>query len=343
MTDNERVLVTGATGLLGANLVRNRIAAGYDVRAMIQPGQNADALAGLPVEQVQADLRDHDSLRRAVQGCRWVYHCAAKVSTIVGGQRALFETNVLGTRNVLDAAMAADVERVVVTSSLSTIGDTPGRVSDERTPFNPFLPHTPYTYTKVLVELEAMRTAAAGALQVVIALPAGIIGPNDFMPSQIGKTLINFANGKMRAYVPGDFLVVTTPDIAAGQALAMHMGQPGQRYFFCSGRLSMADMMSMYERITGRSRPKLRISPTAAMGVARVTSPVLAKLRPGRDQVVTPDAVRYLTNHREIDTTRASLELGFQPSSIEDAMTEAYQQFVGRGLIRTARSAGRKD
>jgi nucleoside-diphosphate-sugar epimerase len=335
MSDNERVLITGATGHLGANLVRERIAAGYEVRAMVQTGHNADALAGLPVEQVRADLRDADSVRRAVQGCRWVYHCGGKVSTIAGNQQDLFDTNVRGTRNVLDAAAAANVERVVVTSSLSVVGDIPGRVADERTPFNPFLAHTPYTYTKVLVELEAMRAAAAGTLEVVIAVPSLIVGPNDFMPSRIGKTLIEFAHGKLRAYIPGGHLVCTTRDIAAGHALAMHKGQSGQRYIFTSGRLSMDDMMAIYERTTGRPRPKLRINPTAMMGIVRVTSPVLARLKPQHQQLITPAAVRYLTSHREIDTTRAPRELGFESSSIEDSVALAYRHFVRRGVIRT--------
>ncbi|MCW2542419.1 MAG: nucleoside diphosphate sugar epimerase family protein [Frankiales bacterium] len=335
MSDTERVLVTGATGHLGANMVRDRIAAGYEVRAMVRTDHSAEALAGLAIEQVRGDLRDLASVRAAVKGCRWVYHCGGKVSTIAGNQQELFETNVLGTRNLLDAAAAENVERVVVTSSLSVVGDIEGEVADERTPFNPFLPHTPYTYTKVLVELEAMRSAAAGEVQVVIAVPSLIMGPNDFMPSRIGKTLIDFAHNNLRAFIPGDHLVCTTKDIAAGHALAMHKGRSGNRYIFTSGRLSMDDMMAMYERVTGRLRPRLRINPAAMMGIVRVSSPVLAKLRPQRQQLITPAAVRYLTSHREIDTRRASAELGFESSSVEDAVTLAYQHFVERGVIRT--------
>src|SRR6202011_4476886 len=134
MDDSQRVLITGATGHLGANLVRNRLAAGQPVRVLLRSGHSTEAIDGLDGDRAYGDLRDSDAVRKAARGCRGVYHCGGKVSTIAGSHRELFETNVMGVRSVLDAARAERVERVVVTSSLSVVGQIDDQVADERTP-----------------------------------------------------------------------------------------------------------------------------------------------------------------------------------------------------------------
>jgi nucleoside-diphosphate-sugar epimerase len=135
------ILVTGATGHLGANLVRHLLAGGRAVRVLLRPPDDQGAVARLDVESIEGDLRDPAACARAVRGCQAIYHCAAKVSTVDGNarhKREIFECNVLGTRHLLRAARAAGVERVVVTGSFSAVGHDPQRPSDENVPFNPF-------------------------------------------------------------------------------------------------------------------------------------------------------------------------------------------------------------
>ena len=159
-SDRGKVLVTGATGHLGANLVRRLLDDGRDVRVLLRPNTDPGGVDGLAVERVTGDLRDAAALAAATRGCESVYHCAANVSTIQGGpahKRDIYESNVIGTKNLLAAAMRAEVARVVVTGSFSAVGFDPERPSDpsnESAPFYPFARHLPYAHTKVLVEHE---------------------------------------------------------------------------------------------------------------------------------------------------------------------------------------------
>ena len=223
------ILITGSSGHLGANLVRRLLADGHAVRALLRKGSNNASLEGLDVEPVFGDLRDPSSLAAAVRGCDRIHHCAAQVSTIPGREREIFGNNVIGTRNLLRAALDAGVSRVVVSGSLSAVGHDPNRPSDESMPFYPFDKHVPYAHTKAGVEHECLKAFAEG-LDVVIATSCAILGPNDFKPSRMGKTLIDFATGKLRAYIPGGFTFVAARDMAGGHILAMDKGRAGQKY-----------------------------------------------------------------------------------------------------------------
>lgn len=333
-----RVLVTGASGHLGANLVRQLLTGPDDVRVLVRQGSDNAAVDGLDVERHVGDIRHPDAVRPAVHGCRRVYHCAARISTVRGGERELYECNVLGTRNVLDAARAAEVQRVVVTGSLGATGMLPGQASDERVPFDPFAPHTAYEHTKALVEHEALRAAADG-LDVVVAASCAIVGPHDYKPSRMGSVLLRFAARALRGYVPGGFEFVTVRDIVAGHVLAMDKGRSGQKYLFGSGYLSMDDLMALFEAITGMPRPRLRLPPALVTGIGALTSPALALLAPDREQLLTPAAVRLLALRRRADCVKAQTELGFRPTSIADAVRAAYDDFARRGLVQARRRA----
>ncbi len=328
------VLVTGATGHLGANLVRRLLETGCSVRALVRPGSDTAALAGLDVESVVGDVRDASAMRHAVAGVDVVHHCAAKVSTVAGGEREIFECNVVGTRNVLDAARSEGVGRVVVTGSFSAVGETDGP-SDERAPFSPFDVSLPYEWTKALVELEAWRAAAAG-LGVVVATSCAILGPHDYKPSRMGRTLADFANGRMRAYITGGFEFVAVRDICDGHLRCAETGRAGEKYIFGTQYLTVDELMGIFEDVTGMQRPPRLPAPLVA-AVASVTSPLLTALAPGVPQRLTPAAVRILQRRRRADTTKARAELGFEPTSVRQAIHEAYDDFRRRGTIEPPR------
>lgn len=331
-----KALVTGGTGHLGANLVRALLGSGVEVRALVRVDERG-ALAGLELERVSGDVRDLEAMRRVVRGCELVYHCAAKLSTVAGGEREIYDCNVLGTRNLLAAARDASVRRVVVTGSFSAVGHRPDAASDESVPFYPFEEHLPYEITKHLVEHECWRAALDG-LDVVVATSCAIIGPHDYKPSRMGRTLIDFARGKLRAYIPGGFEFVAARDIVAGHLLAMEKGRKGQRYIFGSGYVSVDELMGLFEEATGQPRPRLRLPPPLMMAIAQVASPILSRFLPRVEQRLTPAAVRLLTQGRHADCSRARDELGYHPTPIADAVREACQDFVRRGLIPNGRT-----
>ncbi|HEV2371536.1 MAG TPA: NAD-dependent epimerase/dehydratase family protein [Streptosporangiaceae bacterium] len=336
-----KVLVTGATGHLGANLVRGLLAAGHQVVVLLHSAEAA-AVDGLDVERRHGDVRDRDSVRAAVNGCDQVFHCAAKVSILETARREIFETNVLGTRHVLEAARDAGVRRVVVTGSFGAIGDRPGGPSDESVPFDPFTKHTAYEQTKLLVEHEVFRAAAQG-MDVVLATSCAIIGPHDYKPSRMGRVLIDIGRGRFPAFIPGGFEFVTTADIVTGHLLAMSRGATGHNYLFGSGYRSMDQLVHQFAELTG-AKPPLRLPRGLMAGIAGVVSPVLGRVAPGHEQLITPASVRLLAQQRRADCAKARTELGYQPTSIEQAVREAYEHFVQRGVIpsprRPARPAG---
>lgn len=325
-------LVTGGTGHLGANLVRRLLHEGDRVRVLLRPAHDTRAIDGLDVERAFGDIRDRASLDAALDGCARVYHCAARISITAGGEEEIFETNVLGTRNVLAAAAGAGVTRTVVTGSFSAVGHHPDRPSDERDPFNPLAKALPYERSKAAVEHECLKAVVEGQ-DVVIAICCAIIGPNDFKPSRMGSVVRDFANGRMSAYVPGGFEFVAARDIVAGHLLAMERGRSGQRYIFGTEFVTVDTLMQWLEEITGRPRPRFRLPAPLMAAIAEVKSPLLSVLSPDTPQRLTPGAVHLLRMHRRADCTKARQQLGYQPSSVKEALREAYDWFVAAGAI----------
>jgi nucleoside-diphosphate-sugar epimerase len=327
-----KLLLTGGSGHLGANLVRRLIADGHEVRALAQPGTDNRALDGLPLEIFYGDLRNLDEMRQAVAGMERIYHTAAKVSTVVGGEQELFECNVLGTRNLLRAAREAKVGRVVVTGSFSAVGHRTDGPSDESVPFNPFAWAMPYEKSKAGVEHECLKAVVEGQ-DVVVATSCAIIGPNDFLPSRMGRVIRDFANGKFRAYIPGGFEFVAARDIVAGHLLAMEKGRTGQKYIIASEFKTTDQWMEMLEEVTGQKRPPFRIPAKVMMPFAHVSEFMVTHFFPKRSLRFTPGAVHVLAMHRHADISKAKTELGFMPTAIKDAVREAYEWFVVDGQI----------
>ena len=334
-----KILLTGASGHLGANLLQRLLSDGADVRVLLREGSNNRAVDGLPVERVYGDLRSPDAVRAAVQGCTRIYHAAAQISTLYGDpalKRSIFDSNVLGTRHLLEAAARAGVERVVVTSSLGAVGyreDDPSHPSDEESPFYPFHRTMPYEASKAFVEHECLRAVARG-LDVRIAVSTAILGPHDWKPSRMGRALCDFANGRLRAYIDGGVEFVAASDLVQGHTLAMDRGQPGEKYIFSTEFATLPDLMWMWHEITGRPIPRLRL-PAPVMGaIAEVLSPLLTRLAPQFPQRLTPSAVRILQLRRHVDTGKAQRALGYRPTGIRAACEQAYQFHIQRGAIK---------
>ena len=335
------VLVTGATGLLGANLVRRLLADGHAVRTLVLPGDPARALVGLDVERVVGDLRDADAVARAVDGCARVFHVAAlppKITRSPAREREIWDVNVVGTRHVMRAALAAGVARVVLTGSFSAVGfdpDDPARASDETLPYYPFVDWLPYARTKILAEHEALRAFVDG-LDVVIAIATGLVGPHDYVPSPQGKMICAFAAGRLRAYIPGGSEFVSTRDIVEGHVLAMERGRAGHRYLFSTAHLGIDELMNTLAELSGR--PRARRLPgglVRALSAITYARPV-ARLLPERAQRVTPGMLHILAMRRHADCSKAARELGYVPGDIKVALAEAHEFFAREGMIGQA-------
>jgi nucleoside-diphosphate-sugar epimerase len=328
-----KIFVTGATGHVGANLVRELLRRGESVRALVRRRQSEDpALSGLELEQVEGDLRDVDSLARGMAGCDRVYHVAAYVSLRAGAQKEIYEVNIVGTRNLLRAAEQVGIRRTVFCSSFGAVGRVPGGISDETVTVNPFDTHLDYELSKALGEIEVHRAVHRG-LDVVIVNPCGVVGPYDFKPSSVGKTILDYAQRRMPAYVPGAFDFVTTRDTVAGHLLAMEKGKTGERYILSSGYHTLDEILDHLQTITGIPKPKLRLPPGMMLPIAHVSSFVMRSFFPAVPPRFTPGTIKLLQSGKRADATKVKRELGLETTSVFDALTESYEWFRENGWL----------
>lgn len=339
-----RVLVTGATGHVGANLVHRLLERGESVRCLVEPDCNDKALRGLDIERIEGDVRDPSAVDRAVAGCPRVFHVAAKVSTHSPSARAkreIWDINVGGTRHVLAAAQRHDVARVCLTGSFAAVGfdpDDPAKASEEDQPFFPFVDWHAYAHTKVLAELECLRATARG-LDTVVATSTGVIGPYDYLPSRMGRVLCDFANGKLRAYIPGGIDFVSARDLADGHILAMTHGRRGEKYTISTEFATLEEVLTTFGEICGRDMRLLRLPPGLMSGIATVYYGLMSRAFPDLPQKLTPSAVMILRMHRRASIEKARRELGYQPTSLRDALRQAYEFFAAEGMIRSGPGA----
>ncbi len=337
------VLVTGSAGHVGANLVRRLLGDGIRVRALLRHEDNNEALEGLEVERVFGDIRDLNATRQAIEGCQGIYHVAAQISTIDGDsawRRKIYECNVLGTRNVLQAARESDAGRVVVTGSFSAVGydlDKPDAPSDETMQFYPMERTMPYERSKALVEHECWRAAAMGQ-DVIVATCCAVVGGSDYLPSRLGRTLCDYTAGKLRAYVDGGFEFVAARDIVQGHLLCMRHGRIGEKYIFSSEYKTISEILDLYEEVSGIKRPGRCIPVNMMLAFSEVASFWLSRFHPDFPQRFTPGAIRLLKMCRHADTSKAKRELGYQPTSIRAAVHEAYAFHYHRNAITNPRA-----
>jgi hopanoid-associated sugar epimerase len=324
--------VTGGSGHVGANLVRALLARGERVRCLVRSGSNNEALDGLDVERVEGDLRDRASLERALVGVGPVYHVAAFVSLRHGDQQEVFDVNVVGTRHLLAAAAQAGTGRVVFCSSFGAVGTRLDGPSDETVTVNPFQAELDYELSKGIAEIEALRAAARGQ-DVVIVNPSGIVGPHDYKPSSVGKTILDFSHRKMPAYIPGGFEFVAVRDVVAGHLLAMEKGRRGERYILSGGYHTLEEILIELERLTGVKRPSLKLPPSVMGPIAHLTSAVMKRAFPSVPPRFTPQTIKLLQSKKRADPSKAQRELGLRPTPVFEAFAEAVDWFRARGAI----------
>ena len=317
------VLVTGASGFLGWHVARRLLERGYSVRALVRAGSR---LSELDAEPVSGDLRDPASLERAVAGCGLVFHVAADYRLWVKNRGELYRSNVDGTRHLLEAARRAGVERVVYTSTVGCIGIPRDGLGDENTPVSLHEMSGAYKRSKFLAEQVALEFAGSG-FPVVIVNPTAPVGDHDVKPTPTGQTVLDFMNGKMPAFIDTGLNIVDAYDTAEGHLLACERGLPGERYILGSENLTLAQILQLLAKITGRKAPTLRL-PYAVAYCAGVCSTAWAEVT-GVPPRVPIDAVRMARKKMWVTHEKARRELGFQPAPAETALRHAAEWFSG--------------
>jgi dihydroflavonol-4-reductase len=318
-------LVTGASGFLGWHVARLLTEQGHRVRALCRP---ASEIRELTVERVSGDLRDAESLTRAVAGCRRIYHVAADYRLWSKHPADLYAANVEGTRNLLAAAGRAAVERIVYTSTVGCIGMPPGQYGDENTPVSIKDMTGHYKRSKWLAEQVALEQARAG-LPVVIVNPTAPVGDHDWKPTPTGKIIVDFLANRLPAFVDTGLNLIDARDVARGHLLAADKGTPGERYILGCENLTLQQILQRLAKLAGKAAPKVKL-PYAVAYAAGVVSTGLANLT-GHEPMVPLEGVRMARKKMFVSHAKAARELGFHPCPVDAALERAIQWFSESG------------
>ncbi len=338
-----KVLVTGASGLVGASLVRALLAQGREVRALVHTDRQA--LAGLEVEAVPGDVRDPAALERAMAGVEVVYHLAGSISITMDSGPEMEAVNALGTRNVVAACLrhrTRGVRRLVHFSSIHALRQEPlDRPVDETRPLvdadrsaSDLAQIPPYDRSKAQGEREVQAGIAQG-LDAVILLPTAMIGPYDFKPSLIGQSLIQLALGRIPALVRGGFDWVDVRDVAAGALRAEQLAPPGARYLLSGHWHTLREVAERAAAVTGRRAPLV----TVPLGLADACAPLMLLLAHfnGSRPIYTRVMLQAMRSNRQVSRARAERELGYTARPLAETVRDTLHWFMENGYLAEKR------
>jgi dihydroflavonol-4-reductase len=327
-----RALVTGATGFVGAAVARALEHSGAQVRVLTRSGSDRRNLQGLAAQIAVGDLTDRTSLDRALGDCTALYHVAADYRLGAREPAQLYRNNVDGTRNILDAARHAGVQRMVYTSSVATVGlPLNGSPGNEETPvaLTDMIGH--YKRSKYLAE-ELVRDAARSGFPVVIVNPSTPIGPGDVKPTPTGQIVLDAACGRTPAYVDTGLNVVHVDDVAAGHLLAFQRGRAGERYILGGDDMTLREILAMIAELVGRKPPRIRLPHAALLPIAFFAE-AFAKVCGGSTRI-TVESVRMSRKRMFFSSAKAARELGYSSRPALAAFEDALAWFRERGLLR---------
>jgi dihydroflavonol-4-reductase len=308
----DRVFLTGATGFVGAHIARALVARGYAVRALVRDARTR--VEGC--ETVAGDLTRSGELVPALEGCRYVVHCAALYSFTPRDRKSIHAVNVTGTAGLLDAAYLAGVERAVVTSSSATLGEVRATRKDD------------YHSSKLLQEYAAFEAR----VPVVAVLPTAPVGPGDWKPTPTGKMIVDFARGAMFAKPPGHggMNLVAVEDVAAVHVAALERGRPGERYVAGGENMSFDELWELLAELTGRKVPSFRAPFALALAVAYVDE-ARCRLVPGARPFAPLEGVHLSTHRMFADSSKTIAELGYRPQPVRGALERALDWYRSHG------------
>jgi dihydroflavonol-4-reductase len=325
------VAVTGASGFIGSAVVRQLVAQGRPVRALLEPNADTRNLDGLEVDRIEVDVLDGPGMRKALSGCEALYHLAAiyKIWTLDPGR--IHRVNVEGTVTTLLAAQQTPgLERVVYTSSIAAVGLVEGGLADEDTPFNLFDVANDYILSKWLSEKAALRFAEAG-LPVVVVNPAFPFGPRDVGPTPTGKIMVALLEGQVPAKGPGGICTIDVDDCAAGHLLAEEKGRVGARYILGNDNITLGDFFELVCREAGLPPPRLRVpgfvGPAVAWGME-----LWADRVSHREPPATVRSIRYTQRNAFFSNAKAKRELGLPSRPLVESVRRAIEWFRAKEL-----------
>jgi dihydroflavonol-4-reductase len=327
-----RTLVLGATGHIGAHIVRALLQGGHQVRAAFRTERFLPVLDGLPVERIRVDLDTLEGLDQALAGCDWVFHAAGYYPGLRDRRRPAIERGIISTRRVLERIRAARVARVVFTSSAATIQRVPGRLATEEDaepwPLADWRPL--YAAVKIAMEHEALR-AAQGGLPVVIVNPSVCIGEYDARPFS-GRLLLVFVAWRLPVYLEHVVNAVYTGDVGLGHVRAAERGRIGERYLLTGQDVTLKEFAGLVAEAAGMTPPRWRLPYPLAMTAAALTELFAWATR--TESLLSRQTVQTARAPQRLDGARARRELELPQTPIDEAIRRALGWFRAHGYCR---------
>ena len=315
---------------MGSHVARQLWSNGAELRLLVRATSRTENIADLPADRVVGDLRDVESLRRGMSGCDVVFHVAADYRLWSRDGRELYQSNVDGTRNILQAARDSSVRRVVYTSSVATMGfGNNGSVTDERTPVSLTNMIGDYKRSKFMAE-QLVIEAARGGQDVVMVNPTTPIGERDIKPTPTGRIVVDFLKRKFPAYVDTGLNLVDVKDCANGHLLAMDKAVAGERYILGGENLTLKQILDKLAALTGLPSPSIRLPYAVAYATGVVDTLVTGTLRK-QEPRVTLDSVRMGRKKMFVTSAKAERELGWNPGPVDGALRRAVEWFRANG------------
>jgi len=327
------ILVSGASGFVGAAVVRQLLKAGERVRVLLRPDSSRKTIEGLDVDVVIGDLLDPHSLKAPLQGCTGLFHVAADYRLWTRDPAAMFKANVDGTAAIIQSAIDASVKRIVYTSSVATLGILENGVADESTAVTFEDMIGPYKQSKYLAEQKVVSMVQDDNAPVVIVNPSTPIGPFDVRPTPTGRIVVEAASNRMPAFVDTGLNVVHVDDVALGHVLAFKNGKIGERYILGGDDLELKQLLAMIANTVGAEPPTMCIPRKLLYPLAYAVE-AWTRLVGGNDPFITVDGLRMARKKMFFSSEKAKLELGYQPRPASHAITDAVDWFKKEGYLR---------
>jgi dihydroflavonol-4-reductase len=332
-----KVILTGATGFVGAAVLRQLIdhpvLGGETVRVLVRETSDHQNLTGLACEIVTGDLGDKFSLEKALENCQVLFHVAADYRIWVRDPEKMKKTNVTGTVNIMTAALSANVEKVIYTSSVATLGINADQTpADEMTPSSLETMIGTYKQSKYLAEQEVHRLIKEQSLPAIIVNPSAPLGSRDIKPTPTGRLIVNAAKGKMPAYVDTGLNFVHVDDVARGHILAFEKGVIGERYILGGENLSLKELLEYVAGFTGKSAPKICIPHEVVLPIAHLAE-AWARLTNGSEPFATVDGTNMARKKMYFTSAKAEGELGYTHRPVKEAIGDAIKWFGDNGYL----------
>jgi dihydroflavonol-4-reductase len=308
-------------------------AQGADLRLLVRSTSRLDNIADLRAETATGDLREPESLKKAMAGCEFVFHVAADYRLWVREPEQMYRSNVEGTRAIIRAAQeSGGVRRVIYTSSVATMGFTrEGHIAGEDSPVSikDMVGH--YKRSKFMAEQIALEAGNKGA-NVVVVNPTTPIGEYDIKPTPTGRIVVDFLKRKFPAYVDTGLNLADVKEVARGHLLAMEKARPGERYILGGENLTLKQILDKLAALTGLPAPTMKVPHAVAMGFA-VFDQFFTGMIMGKEPRATIDAVKMGRKKMFSSSGKAERELGYKVLPVEDALRRAIDWFQSHGYV----------